>query len=132
MILADPFREITPPDNLMSCAYSWHGNKLSEFREFVRELPRGVVRGKGFVADGAKTYLFSMVMGRDPSFEQFGSEVQPDLIGKVVLIFPPDIEESISQAVSGWSSRLEALKADPGGAEGATASGVPTDIAAQL
>jgi len=108
-ILADPFREFTPPDKLMSSAYSWHGNGVSEFREFVQELPKGIVRGKGFLPDGGKTCLFNTVMG-DHAFEEFNSAVPPDLIGKVVFIFSPDLEESLERVVSRWRPRLEALR----------------------
>ncbi len=113
LILSDPFREVTPPDNLVSSAYSWRGNGIAEFREFLNELPKGVVRGKGFLRDGGKTYLLNMVMGNF-SIEEFHSAVNADLLGKVVLIFPPDLEEPVALVAFSWRTRLEELRADPG------------------
>ena len=113
LILSDPFREVTPPDNLVSSAYSWRGNGIAEFREFLHELPKGVVRGKGFLTDGGKTYLLNMVMGNF-SIEEFHPAVDADLPGKVVLIFPPDLEESVALVAFSWRTRLEELRAAPG------------------
>ncbi|MGA2227099.1 MAG: GTP-binding protein [Syntrophobacteraceae bacterium] len=114
LILSDPFREVTPPDNLMSSAYSWRGDGIAEFREFLNELPKGVVRGKGFLKDAGKTYLLNMVMGNF-SIGEFHSPVHAELLGKVVLIFPPDLEETVAQVAARWRSRLEELRVDPGG-----------------
>jgi hypothetical protein len=71
-----------------------------------------VVRGKGFLTDGGKTYLLNMVMGNF-SIEEFHSAVNADLLGKVVLIFPPDLEESVALVAFSWRTRLEELRVDP-------------------
>lgn len=105
MILADPFREFTPPDNLVSAVFGLAGKTLSDFRELVREIPRGVVRGKGFLREDGNTYLLSLVMGH-ATFEKFSAPVKPDLVGKVVLIFPPDLDEAVKKVLSGWGARL--------------------------
>ena len=131
LILSDPFREVTPPDNLVSSAYWWRGNGTTEFREFVNELPKGVVRGKGFLKDAGKTYLFNMVMGNF-SVEEFHSAVHADLLGKVVLIFPPDLQESVALVASRWGSRLEELRADPGGDCGPAAFEKTAGVSGQL
>lgn len=131
LILSDPFREVTPPDNLVSSAYSWRGNGTAEFREFVCELPKGVVRGKGFLKDAGKTCLFNMVMGNF-TVEEFHSAVHADLLGKVVLIFPPDIQESVALVASRWRPGLEELRADPGGDCGPAAFEKTAEVSDQL
>ncbi|MCE5333687.1 MAG: GTP-binding protein [Desulfobacteraceae bacterium] len=111
MILADPFREVRPPDNLVSAVFSWPGKTLRDFRDLVGVLPRGVVRGKGFLRGDGKTYLLSVIMG-NVSFEQFSAPVRPDLVGNVVLIFPPDLEAAVDRVLSEKGARLRVLSPD--------------------
>jgi G3E family GTPase len=104
---ANPFREITPPDWLMSAAYSFNGG-VEEFGELVRELPRGVVRGKGFLSDKDKTWLVNLVMGQ-MDVEAMDKAAPERLLGKVVFIFPPELETAMDMLANRWSPRLEAL-----------------------
>lgn len=111
MILADPFREVTPPDSLVSAAFLWEGEGLAEFSKFLGELPKGIVRGKGFLQDKEKIHLLNIVMGK-ASYEEFDSEIDRGLLGKVVLIFPPEQEESLGKVFCDWAPRLKILGRD--------------------
>lgn len=62
-ILANPALESTPPDNLASVTYTWHGGNLDELHAMAEKLPSSIVRAKGFVKRGEHVYLFSFVMG---------------------------------------------------------------------
>ena len=61
--LENPELETTPPDQLASVTYLWHGDDLDEIREMADALPAGVVRAKGFARENSRIYLFSYVMG---------------------------------------------------------------------
>ena len=89
-----------------------------------------MVRGKGFLTDAGKTCLLNIVMGNS-SVEEFHSAVHADLLGKVVLIFPPDLEEPVALVASRWRSRLEELRADPGGDCGHATFEKPASVSAQ-
>ncbi len=113
MILTDPFREVTPPDSLMSEAFLWEGEGLGEFSKFLGELPKGIVRGKGFLQDKGKTHLLNIVMGK-ASYEEFDSEIDRSLLGKVVLIFPPELDEPLDKVFCDWAPRLKILGRNEG------------------
>jgi G3E family GTPase len=108
---ANPFRDLTPPDRLVSAAYAWSGG-LGEFRKLAQELPRGVVRGKGFLLDGDKPSLLNIVMG-EAVFQDVAVDVPLGLLGKVVLIFPPELKPTLEKLVSRWSPRLKHLSTTP-------------------
>jgi G3E family GTPase len=61
--LENPEFETTPPDQLASVTYKWHGDNLDEIREMAKSLPADVVRAKGFVRENNLIHLFSYVMG---------------------------------------------------------------------
>jgi G3E family GTPase len=105
-LLDSPDLEITPPDALMSVAYHWKGNDLEEIQTLVQQLPFSVVRAKGFLEIGGKTYLLNYVMG-DWTIEKLeipGNRIQYKNI--VVLIAPPESMEGIAQAAKtgSWES----------------------------
>ncbi|MEJ5378407.1 MAG: GTP-binding protein [bacterium] len=90
-LLADPNREVTPPDLLVSAIYKWEGQSLEAFREVALHLPKTVVRAKGFLAQGQGTYLFSLVMGK---WEIQERQLPPErlyLLNRLVFIAPPDV-----------------------------------------
>ncbi len=62
-LLADPDLASTPPDNLASVTYRWHGGDLREVAEIAGKLPASIVRAKGFVQSEGHAHLFSYVMG---------------------------------------------------------------------
>jgi len=61
--LGNPELETTPPDQLASVIYIWHGDNLDDIREMAKSLPTDVVRAKGFVQENNLIHLFSYVMG---------------------------------------------------------------------
>lgn len=62
-LLENPDLESTPPDNLASVTYRWHGNDLSEIGSMAGKLPSSVIRAKGFIKTKGQVQLFSYVMG---------------------------------------------------------------------
>lgn len=113
-IQLDPFREITPPDWLMSTSFAWRGENLEDFRQLVQELPRGIVRGKGFLRDGEEVYLVSLVMGRT-EYQVMDSRVPENLVGKLVLIHPPELEQPLAAVAASWAPKFAVLPPDPAG-----------------
>jgi G3E family GTPase len=113
-LLADPNREITPPDRLLSAIYVWRGTDLEDFKELAGTLPKAVVRSKGFIsADGNPTYLFSWVMGRWTIEE---TKLPPDrisLLNRVVFIAPPEVMPQLAAVSAGRSDFYEESHRDP-------------------
>lgn len=62
-MLDNPEFETTPPDELASVTYTWHGNSLDEINSMAEKLPSSVIRAKGFVKENEELHLFSYVMG---------------------------------------------------------------------
>jgi G3E family GTPase len=113
-LLEDPNREITPPDRLLSAIYSWKGTDLEGFKTLAAELPRAVVRSKGFIsADGNQVYLFSWVMGRWTVEE---THLPPDriaLLNRVVFIAPPEVMPQIAAVSASNPDFVEESQRDP-------------------
>ncbi|MFW2366209.1 MAG: CobW family GTP-binding protein [Desulforhopalus sp.] len=62
-MLDSPEFETSPPDELASVTYTWHGNTLDEINSMAENLPSSVIRAKGFVKENEQLHLFSYVMG---------------------------------------------------------------------
>ncbi len=90
-LLADPNREVTPPDLLVSAVYRWQGVGLEAFRQLATQLPKAVVRAKGFLGEEKGTYLFSLVMGKWALEERALPPERLDLLNRLVFIAPPDV-----------------------------------------
>lgn len=105
-LLADPNREVTPPDLLVSAVYRWKGVDLEAFRQLATHLPKGIVRAKGFLGEGSGTYLFSLVMGRWSVEEHVLPPERLDLLNRLVFIAPPDVMpqlETLAERFPGFS-----------------------------
>lgn len=61
--LENPGLDSTPPDQLVSVTYAWHGTQLNDIEMMAGTIPDGVVRAKGFVEVAGAISLFSYVMG---------------------------------------------------------------------
>ena len=97
-LLDSPDLEITPPDMLMSVTYRWSGQSLDQVKEMAKNLPKGVVRAKGFLEEGGRPFIFNYVMG-DWRIE--ASNVPKERIehmNVVVFIGPPDSMSGIEAA----------------------------------
>ena len=108
-LLDSPDLEITPPDALMSVAYEWGGNSLTQIRMMADSLPGSVVRAKGFVEERGGMHIFNYVMG-DWTIETI--DISHDRIehkNVVVFIGPPDSMEGIEMATrsGNWTTRGE-------------------------
>jgi G3E family GTPase len=62
-MLDSPEFETTPPDQLASVTYTWHGNSFDEINSMAENLPSSVIRAKGFVKENDNIHIFSYVMG---------------------------------------------------------------------
>ncbi len=116
-LLKQPGQEMSPPDQLASVTYSWHGDDADEIKAMASELPSSIVRAKGFIFDKDEVYLFSYVMG-DWTFEPIKkdpSKIQhPNM---VVFIGGVDSMDGVAKAVAKgkWSARevlMPALQTD--------------------
>lgn len=97
-LLDSPDLEITPPDTLMSVAYEWGGDSLTQIGIMADSLPGSVVRAKGFVKEAGGMHIFNYVMG-DWTIEP--TDISQDRIehkNVVVFIGPPDSMEGIEMA----------------------------------
>jgi len=106
-LLDSPDLEITPPDTLMSVAYDWSGDNLSEIRSVAESLPGSVVRAKGFVEETGEMHIFNYVMG-DWTIEP--TDISQDRIehkNVVIFIGPPESMEGIETATrsGSWTTR---------------------------
>ena len=106
-LLDSPEFEITPPDTLVSVTYQWEGARLDQIRDLARNLPRSVIRAKGFVEEDDRMHLFNYVMG-DWTIEP--TDVVKDHIkfkNVVVFIGPPEAMGGIAKVAKAghWSKR---------------------------
>jgi G3E family GTPase len=106
-LLNDPNLEITPPDLLVSAAFTWNGSNLDEVREMARNLPANVIRSKGFVGENGVWYLFSYVMGTWSIEKTHVPEHRIKSKNTLVFIGPPDIMPGIGDTMKTghWISR---------------------------
>jgi G3E family GTPase len=106
-LLDNPELDVTPPDQLASVTYIWHGEKLSEISEMAKKLPSGVVRAKGFVRENGAVHLFSYVMG-DWTIEPYTQDAR-DVKHMNFIVFIGNIEamDDIGKvmATPNWSAR---------------------------
>ena len=105
-LLNQPGLETTPPDQLASVTYKWHGSDFQEIRDMAEKLPASVIRAKGFVQENGQVYLFSYVMG-DWTIEaskKKSSEIEH--MNMVVFIGVLDSMDGIAKAVAAgnWSA----------------------------
>ena len=97
-LLDQPDLEITPPDALVSVAYRWTGDDLSQIKTMAESLPPSVVRAKGFVEADGHIYIFSYVMG-DWTIEDPGIPAERIKHKNIVIFIGPiDSMEGISRA----------------------------------
>ena len=97
-LLDSPDLEITPPDTLMSVAYEWGGDSLTQIKMMADSLPVSVVRAKGFVEEAGGMNIFNYVMG-DWTIEE--TDIPQERIehkNVVVFIGPPESMEGIEKA----------------------------------
>ncbi len=106
-LLDQPDLETTPPDQLVSVTYSWHGDTFDEIRTMAENLPATVIRAKGFVREKDTIHLFSYVMGDwtiEPAAKD-ASEIKH--LNMVVFIGEIEAMDGIAKAVTSgnWSAR---------------------------
>ena len=106
-LLNDPDLEITPPDLLVSTAFTWNGTDLDEVRKMAHDLPPNVIRSKGFVVENGVWHLFSYVMGTWSIDKTHVLEHRIKNKNTLVFIGPPDVMPGIEQTLKtgNWISR---------------------------
>ncbi len=113
-MLADPNREITPPDRLLSAIYAWKGGDLEGFKTLVGRFPKTLVRSKGFISeDGIRIYLFSWVMGRWTLEETALPPERINLLNRVVFIGPPEVMPQLAAVAANNPDFTEESQRDP-------------------
>ena len=109
-ILENPEFETTPPDQLASVTYVWHGENLQEIKEIAKSLPTAIVRAKGFVQENDVIHLFSYVMG-NWTLEPYANDAQniKDIKYMNMIVFIGDIAAigTIGKTMTtpNWSAR---------------------------
>lgn len=88
-ILNCPTIELMPPDRLISAVYEWKGT-TEGFQRLMERLPDILVRGKGFIGERKKIYLFDLVMGRRELKPASLPQDRSALINRIVFIGSPD------------------------------------------
>jgi len=99
-LLDNPEGDSTPPDQLASVTYVWHGHELTGIEMMARSLPEGVIRAKGFINENSTIHLFSYVMG-DWTINPSG--LNPDDVAHMNMI----VFIGTFQAIDGISSRID-------------------------
>jgi len=100
-MLLDPFREMTPPENLTSRVVSNPSSKPEAAAAFLRGLPDTVVRGKGFYRDGGSLYLVERIV-KTVNILPINTPIATSLEGRMALIYPPQDSEAIDAAFEKW------------------------------
>jgi len=101
-LLNDPRASITPPDILMSAAFSWEGGDLSSIWSLSSQLPKEVVRAKGFLTADAKVFLYNYVMGHYTIIEQ--SAAAKEILNNIlVFIFAPEAQDALEQLLGSYN-----------------------------
>ncbi|MBT7259581.1 MAG: GTP-binding protein [Desulfobacula sp.] len=89
-ILENPDPDATPPDRLLSAIYSWEANTINSFKKILPELPKEIVRAKGFLTQGDEIFLFNLVMGQRNIEAYTPKKDITQLLNHVVFIGPPE------------------------------------------
>lgn len=101
-LLNDPQASVTPPDILMSAAFSWEGGDLSSISSLSSQLPKEVVRAKGFLTADAKVFLYNYVMGQYTIIEQ--SAAAKEILNNIlVFIFAPKAQDVLEQLLGSYN-----------------------------
>ncbi len=94
-MLATSDPNTTPPDRLLSAVFSWAGSHINDFRNILPDLPKGLIRAKGFLQEKETVYLFNLVMGQR-NLEIYTSKKDlRALLNRLVFIGPPEVIESL-------------------------------------
>lgn len=88
-LLNDPGFSLMPPDILMSATFFWNEVNLPAIGELSAKLPGKVIRAKGFICSGARTLLYSFVMGKY-DLEERNVRIKDIQENVLVFIFHPD------------------------------------------
>lgn len=82
----DPELETSPPDQLASITYEWHGSNVDDITEKAKILPEEIVRAKGFITQDNVIYLFSYVMG-DWTVEEVSPRIADEIEHMNYIVF---------------------------------------------
>lgn len=105
-LLLDPFREMAPPEHLISLAVEHPGSSPEDAAAFLRALPDGVVRGKGFFRDGGTVFLVERVI-RKVTILPVSTPIPTGMEGRMALIFAPEDEGRVSALYRQWRDAPE-------------------------
>jgi len=105
--LENPSLGSTPPDQLASVTYVWHGTQLNDIEMMALSLPQGVIRAKGFIEVDCAISLFSYVMG-NWTVEQSDKNIE-DINHRNMIVFIGSFEaiDNLGSAIDSknWSAR---------------------------
>lgn len=96
-ILENPDPDAVPQDHLLSAVYSWGGNNIESFKKLLLNLPKQLVRAKGFLDQNDTIFLFNLVMGQQNIEEYTPKKNIKPLLNRLVFIGPPETIEQLNQ-----------------------------------
>jgi len=90
-LLNNPFAITTPPDRLMSAVYTWdEAAGLEAFQEIGGQLPKGIIRAKGYLAQGGDVWLFNRVMEKNEYTKVKNTKKISELTNRLIFIGSPE------------------------------------------
>ena len=117
-LLQNPQNSMTPPDRLLSAIYVWRGDDQRALEKMIDNLPKGIVRAKGFLQLGTAKYLFSRVVATTDIIRIDSADIPVDIINRIVFIGSPEaleeiealtLNHSILQKQSSWNPMSSVL-----------------------
>jgi G3E family GTPase len=106
-LLMDPVSEVVPPDRLVSKVYEWKGSDVQEISKILGELPRPLIRGKGFLRDKNGAYYFSLVMGEIKLEHKEISGKAAGLVNRLVFVGEPETMDDLERKWRDFSADSE-------------------------
>ena len=108
-MLLDPFREMMPPENLISRVVSNPGASPESAAAFIRSLSDDVVRAKGFFREGGTLYLVERIV-RTVNVLPINTPIATSLEGSMAIIFAPVACMEVDVAYDKWCAETAAGK----------------------
>jgi G3E family GTPase len=88
-----------PPDPLVSAVVDWNGGDEGDWDRFVKTIPQGILRAKGFIRIGDQVRLFDWVRGT-VNLDDVPEKIVPsDRLGRLVFIGPVEVVARLRPAM---------------------------------
>lgn len=112
-LLENPDPNTAPPDHLLSTVYSWEGNNIESLKKILPDLPKQLVRAKGFLAQNDTIFLFNLVMGQKNIKEYTPKKNIRSLLNRIVFIGPHEAIEQLNKLSQDFPGLIKKSIFDP-------------------